>query len=113
MRAQLDPVVCIPSCEDQDGHPAALFAEDQICFGKAMTVALSQEEPERSGDQERAAYVDTYTQHHPGGQLSVHLYATTARDDMWLDLTAAEALKLADNLIAVAALVRIDAEAIR
>ncbi|WP_156910472.1 hypothetical protein [Nocardia mangyaensis] len=102
-------MICTPSCEDRDGHPLALFREDQICFGTPHPTPLSLEDAERSGDQERAAYVETYTQRHPGGEPSVHLYAATVRDDMWLDLTPDEALKLAESLTAVATLVRADA----
>ena len=62
MRTPLTPVICTPSCEDRDGHPLALFREDQICFGTPHPTPLSLENAERSGDQERAAYVETYTQ---------------------------------------------------
>jgi hypothetical protein len=36
------PIVCTPWCEDGDGHPNELFAEDQRCFSPSLRVELSE-----------------------------------------------------------------------
>lgn len=113
MRTQLDPVRCVPSCEDGDGHPHAVFVDDQTCFGPSWSVPLSQEEVERSGERVHVPFVEVCTRRRPGAEPSIHLHASMIRDDVGFDLTEPEALRLVSSLTAVIALVRADAEAVR
>lgn len=113
MRAPLAPVACVPSCQSADGHSMEVFAEDQACYSPAWSVDLSREEVEQSGDQTITPFVEVCTRRSPGHEPSVHLHASLIHSDIGFDLTEPEVMRLISSLTAVAALVRIDAEAIR
>ena len=57
----LEPITCQPWCEARDGHPNQRLREDQICFGPAHRVPLSDEPHELFGEAStEQQYLNTY-----------------------------------------------------
>jgi hypothetical protein len=104
------PVRCEPWCVDGDGHPAADFRDDQVCWGPESYVEASTDEvkveydrksdtttvwPPRIGAQ---AYRD-FNQH---PQVYVHLDLPAKGVDTSVRLTGEEARQLAAHLVEAA-----------
>ncbi|MCV7219853.1 DUF6907 domain-containing protein [Mycolicibacterium elephantis] len=100
------PIVCAPWCEYGDGHPNCFHRDDQSCWSESDYLELELEPvgvdvlggpyPSRLG----------VAAHRPGGDaaLQVYLHADLVQGgiDVGVHLTAAEARKLAAELVRAA-----------
>jgi hypothetical protein len=100
-------IVCTPWCEDGDGHPNAVFREDQTCWGQESYVDMSLEGVTRD---EYGVYVPRLGaqayRHWPGEAPCVYVHldnielpANRGTLDDSLHLTAEEAISLAAALL--------------
>jgi hypothetical protein len=112
--SKVPPVVCAAWCENQDGHPNEWFVEDQKCWAPATYVDLELEPvhreeggeyPHRLGVMVRGTAGESVVYVHLQ-DIVIHPWGGRYNLDDSLSLTADEAVRLAEALIANARLVR-------
>ncbi|MGV0719008.1 hypothetical protein ABQE93_26770 [Mycolicibacterium sp. XJ662] len=97
------PITCAPWCRAGDGHPDALFAEDQFCMGEWHVTPVSHDDD--------GGKVSVLAYQKPGKLPDVDIEVEVDRPDS-LHLTPTEARSLAAALIAVADVVDSEDEAV-